>query len=315
MVRCGVVLFGLLASFLPQTGTAWDWCGTTRVTPGEVRVNYMVVNSRIRSYSLYVPHTHGPNDPLILDFHGFGSNRIVEQQSSCWKEIGDREGAVVVYPQGDGAIPAWNAGDYCCDPAAGDDAAFALQLTQCLTNLNFRQKGLFVDAKQIYAVGLSNGGAMAGRLACEYSDVFAGAAVTSQSFPFQTSRQCRALNQSGLRQRAVPIIESRGVADVIVPYAFSWGWSVPATDSLQRWGQSMGCRGEPVVEDLCDRPGSGPACRYGVSQCNTYYECDNDSVISQCALNDGHLVYGNQQDFNVCDEAWSEFERYRLRQR
>lgn len=304
----------LLVVLLPQVCFSFDWCGTSRIAPGEVRVNYMVVNSKVRTYGLYVPQNVRPNSPLILDFHGFGVNRIVEEQSSCWRDLAEREGAIVVYPQGDGAIPAWDAGDYCCDTGGGNDVDFSLQLVECLSNSNSRKKGLFVDADRVYATGLSNGGAMAGLLACEHPEVFSGAAVTSQSYPFQNTEQCRTKDWSGERKRAVPILEARGTIDVIVPYGFSWGWSVAADESLQRWGQSMGCTGEPVIEDICDRPGAGPECEYGQTQCKTYYDCEDNAVASQCTLIDGHFLYQNRHDFNVCDEAWVEFERYRLLQ-
>ena len=151
---------------------------------------------------------------------------------------------------------------------------------------------------------------MAGRLACEHSDVFAGAVVTSQSFPFATIEQCRAVDAAGKQKRAVPILEARGTVDVIVPYIFSWGWSVPARQSLNRWQSAMGCRGPAVYEDLCDRPGSGPECEYGFSWCESYHDCDGGAVVSQCTLIDGHLLYQNNQDYNVCDDGWFMLEQY-----
>jgi len=298
--------------FLPQVCFSLDWCGTSRITPGEVKTNYMIVNSRVRAYGLYVPQNLRPDSPLIIDFHGFGANRVAQEQSSCWGELAEREGAIVVYPQGGGVVPSWDAGDYCCDTGGGNDIDFSLQLVECLTNTNSRNKGLFVDQDRVYAAGLSNGGAMAGLLACEHSEVFSGAVITSQSFPLQHPEQCRSVHANGTRKPAVPIIETRGTVDVIVPYGFSWGWSVPAGESLQRWGYSMGCSGEPIVEDVCDRPGSGPDCEYGKTQCKTYYDCDGGAVASQCTLIDGHLLYKNPHDFNICEDAWVEFERHGL---
>lgn len=312
MVRCKISTLCLIAVFIPQLCLAFDWCGTSRIEPGAVRVNYMIVNGLIRSYGLYVPKNLRPQSALVLDFHGFGANRIIEEQSSCWRELAEEEGAVVVYPQSNGVLPSWSAGDYCCDLSGPNDADFSLQIVKCLTNSNSRTKGIFIDEKRVYATGLSNGGAMAGRLACDHSDVFSGALVISQSFPYQSVAQCRSVDKPQEKRPAIPIIEARGTLDIIVPYSFSWGWSVPAAESSRRWGQAMACESEPRIEDICDRPGSGADCEYGRTQCKTYYDCEGGAIASQCTLIDGHLLYGNSHDFNVCKEAWFEFERFQL---
>jgi polyhydroxybutyrate depolymerase len=292
------------------TAAAFDWCGTTRISPGSSKVNYMIVNGVIRSYGLYVPVNTKQNIPLIVDFHGFGSNRIAQEISGCWNDVAEREGAIVAYPQGLGVVPAWNGGDFCCDSNNQNDSDFALQIARCLVGERFYSRNVIIDKARIYASGLSNGGAMAGKLACEHSDVFVGAVVTSQSFPFRYAAQCRTENGAGSRKPAFSIMEARGAIDVIVPYGFSWGWSVAAEASLDRWRTAQACQGEPIVEDICDRPGSGELCVYGKAHCKTYYDCEGGSIASQCMLSDGHLLYKNPHDFNVCNEAWVEFERF-----
>ena len=304
------IMFGVL--FYSQTALAFDWCGTLFFSRGTTQSNYMVVDGTLRSYSLYVPPEPVFDSPMLIDFHGFGANSLSESQSSCWRKTAAREGAVVAYPQGKSLIPAWGAGDYCCLGGSENDTAFALMLASCLTRTSVRQWGLKIDASRIYGVGLSNGGAMAGRLACEHSDVFAGAVVTSQSFPFESSEQCRSTDVRGQQKRAVPVLEARGTVDVIVPYVYSWGWSVPATESLNRWQRAMGCQGPSFYQDICDRPGSGPDCEYGFSWCETYQGCDGGAVVSQCTLIDGHLLYKNNQDYNVCDDGWFMLEQFEL---
>ena len=301
-------LFGAL--ICSHSVMAFDWCGPLFVSPGTTQTNYMIVNGKLRSYGLYVPLKSHLDSPLLLNFHGFGANSLAESLGSCWRRTANREGMIVAYPQGMSLVPAWGAGDYCCFGGSDNDTEFALQLASCLTRPQTHKRNVYVDPERIYAVGLSNGGAMAGRLACEHSDVFAGAVVTSQSFPFATIEQCRAVDAAGKQKRAVPILEARGTVDVIVPYIFSWGWSVPARQSLNRWQSAMGCRGPAVYEDLCDRPGSGPECEYGFSWCESYHDCDGGAVVSQCTLIDGHLLYRNNQDYNVCDDGWFMLEQY-----
>ena len=295
-----------------QPGWAFDWCGTFFIYPGHVQSNFMIVNGSLRGFGLFVPVGLQDGAPLILDFHGFGSNHSVEAQNSCWKNVAKREGALVVYPQGKSLVPAWSSGDYCCPGGNAGDIKFSRMLVSCLGKALPKVLRVNMDSDQVYAVGLSNGGAMAGRLACEDSDVFSGVAVTSQSFPFRTVEQCRRVDTDGIAKPAVPVIEARGTMDVIVPYIYSWGWSLPAKESLERWRRAMDCRDQPVFEDICDRPGSGPGCVYGQTWCQSYYQCANNSVVSQCTLIDGHLVYNNDHDYSPCDDAWFEFQRYHL---
>lgn len=302
----------LCALLCAQPVLAFDWCGTLFIFPGQVQSNFMIVNGSLRSYGLYVPPDLDDNAPLILDFHGFGSNRVLEAQNSCWKSVARREGAVAVYPQGKNLVPAWSSGDYCCPGGSVGDVKFSRMLVSCLSKGLPKILGTNLDSSQVYAVGLSNGGAMAARLACEHSDVFSGVAVTSQSFPFRTVEQCRPDNGDSMAKPAIPVVEARGTMDVIVPYIYSWGWSLPAKASVERWRQAMGCEDHPVVEDICDRPGSGADCEYGRSSCQSYYQCDNHSVVSQCTLIDGHLLYNNEHDYSPCDDAWFEFQRYHL---
>lgn len=89
---------------------------------------------------------------------------------------------VVVYPEG---IPSphlkrahtWNGG-YCCGPAQTegvDDVAFVAAVIDVVTAAHP------VDPARVFAVGHSNGGIMAYRLACELSDRVAAIGVVAGS--------------------------------------------------------------------------------------------------------------------------------------
>ena len=68
----------------------------------------------------------------------------------------------------DTAFATWNAGN-CCGGARDqnvDDVGFIRQIVANLT------RQMNVDRQRIYATGMSNGGLMSYRLACEMSDVF-----------------------------------------------------------------------------------------------------------------------------------------------
>jgi len=290
---------------------AWgDSCGWIWHEQGQVRPVFMTHDHRWRSYLLYVPTSYRPGAPLIVDFHGQTSNRYSQYSLSCWKDLAEREGAVVAYPQALGLPTTWDAGDYCCYPRGQDDEGFALKLVDCLSSV--RQSGLVIDKKRIFAVGFSNGAAMAGYLACNHSEVFAGAALASQGFPYHYAESCRA--ESDRQQKPpFPVLELRGKWDYIVPFAFSLGWSPSAAQSVQRWAAANGCVGEPQRVDACEDPASGDGCVWGKGYCVRYDNCDGGVAVTQCAVNDDHFVYGNQQRYDFCSAAWDQFQSQPIR--
>lgn len=298
-------------SFSLPTAFAFDgfnnMCGWIRSAPGKARIIYMRHDGRWRTYRLYVPQTYQPNAPLVVDFHGQSSSSSAQIMTSCWKEFADREGVVVAYPQALGFPTTWDAGDFCCEPRGHDDEGFALHLVQCLTNP--KKSRLQLDPQRVYAVGLSNGGAMAGKLACGHSDVFAGVALASQSFPYSDTDSCRAQDELGWKKAAFPVVEVRGKWDFVVPYYISLGWSLTAKTSLKRWAETNQCVGEPLVSDACDQPSAGAGCVRGQGFCATYDNCEGGVAVTQCSLHDDHLVYVNPQRYNQCDAAWEQFQR------
>jgi polyhydroxybutyrate depolymerase len=85
----------------------------------------------------------------------------------------DQAGFIAVFPNGfsrlkSGKLATWNAGN-CCGSArdeGSDDVGFIRDIVK---NLSAQ---LNVDPRRIFANGMSNGGMMAYRLACEMPDVF-----------------------------------------------------------------------------------------------------------------------------------------------
>lgn len=304
-----VLLFWLSgAGRVPEVMARDLACGWIHHTPGQARMFYMWHDRRWRSYRLYVPQSYRPGAALVLDFHGQTSSSSNQAALSCWQGLADREGAVVVWPQALGFPSTWDAGDYCCSPRGQDDEGFALRLVQCLTDSSTSK--LQLDSRRVYAVGLSNGAAMAGRLACNHSDVIAGAALASQSFPYYSAESCRAEDAQGGQKAAFPVVEVRGKRDFIVPFYVSLGWSATAKTSLTRWARASRCVGDPVVSDICDQGNVGPACEYGRGVCKTYDNCEDGVAVTQCAVDDNHYLYVNPHRFDVCAAAWQQFQQF-----
>jgi polyhydroxybutyrate depolymerase len=128
-------------------------------------------DGRLRTYLLHVPGGSAPGTgfPVVLALHGGGGNASQLQESLHLDDLADDQRFMAVYPEGIGRnvlgtqLGTWNGGT-CCGEAVKkdvDDVAFIRQLLDRLA------RDHPVDGKRVYATGISNGGIMAVRLACE----------------------------------------------------------------------------------------------------------------------------------------------------
>lgn len=160
---------------------------------------------RERSYLLYRPESLLRREPvpLVLMLHGgFGSGRQAEQ-AYRWDKLADREGFVVVYPDGVGR--SWNAGGMCCGPALRegvDDTGFLAQLIEVVAEAEN------IDRRRVYMTGMSNGAAMAYRYACEAGVSVAAIGPVAGTF-----------SQACPNPRPVSVLAIHGLDDQNVPFA------------------------------------------------------------------------------------------------
>src|SRR5205823_2754413 len=130
----------------------------------------------MRVYDVQIPANYANTAavPMVFDLHGYTSNKEQQAAISGWSDLAEKEGFVVVRP--DGYQVSWNAGDFCCGQAQAmklDDIGLMRAIAAAV------QKRLCIDPKRIYFSGLSNGGAMSQRVACEAGDLFAMTAPVS----------------------------------------------------------------------------------------------------------------------------------------
>ncbi|MEX2595678.1 MAG: PHB depolymerase family esterase [Salibacteraceae bacterium] len=136
-----------------------------------------------RTYLLHVPDDYSSDErvSLIFALHGgTGSARNIESQSGL-VQLSESEGFVLCSPNG--LKRTWNAGD-CCGKASEnnvDDVGFISALIDKLID------EYSIDPKRVYITGMSNGGFMCYRLACELSDKIAAIAPVAGTM---TSLDC-----------------------------------------------------------------------------------------------------------------------------
>lgn len=174
LVICIICLTGLAGckSYLPKTELAAPGAFNGRLT----------VDGDKRTYRLKIPegYTNEKPLPLVLALHGaFSSGRKMERFSG-FSALADKEGFIVVYPDGIGLfglLRHWNAG-FCCGRAMTanwNDTAFLVGLIDVLS------EQLAVDTKRIYLVGISNGGMLAHRFAAENPQRIAAVALVASA--------------------------------------------------------------------------------------------------------------------------------------
>jgi len=163
--------------------------------------------------------------------------------------LGASSGLVYCYPDGiTNPIGRrfWNATDACCDffGAGVDDAGYLRGLIEEIGST------LAIDRKRVYLFGSSNGGFMAYRMACEFSDVIAGIASRAGTTTLGETN-CRP-------SQPVNVLHIHGTADDVVPYAGGRLRDVPgvtintppatgALQVLQLWASFNGCN-DPVTD-------------------------------------------------------------------
>lgn len=139
--------------------------------PGE----YEYRIGRDRKYLLYIPLSYDASrsTPLLLFFHGGGGHMEQAAKDYGWREKSEKEGFILAFPNGSsrfrrGRFATWNAGE-CCGYARDskiDDVGFVKRVISDIA------RKANVDNGKIFAVGMSNGGMLAHRLACEMADTF-----------------------------------------------------------------------------------------------------------------------------------------------
>jgi polyhydroxybutyrate depolymerase len=205
-----------------------------------------------RSYILYVPASVNWSQPipLVFVFHGGTGNAESAIRMSGFNQVADQNGFLVAYPNGTGRLSddkllTWNGGT-CCGFAQQkniDDVGFVRALVTDLQSL------ANIDPKRIYASGMSNGGILSQRLACETADIFAAVAPVAGTLNFSPCAP----------SQPISVIEFHGTGDQHIPYDGGFGPEslvdvdfASVQDSIGFWTSFNGCASQPQTDSFDD---------------------------------------------------------------
>jgi polyhydroxybutyrate depolymerase len=207
---------------------------TALASPSPTQIGHLTFAGQQRSYVVYRPLSLAPKQtvPLVIALHGYMVDSTWMETATHYDDLAKTVGLVVVYPQGNSN--SWNAGT-CCAQNHDDDVGFMRAVIDRLMSTGG------IDHSRVFVTGMSNGGAMAQRLACELSDRITAVASVSGSL----------LIDSCNPSRAISVMEMHGTLDSLVPFeggsTRGLGSFPPTMSIMKRWAAADGCAVAPTV--------------------------------------------------------------------
>jgi len=266
-----------------------------------------------RCYLLHIPPEYEREQslPLIISLPGFTSNPTGQEYLTRWNEVADEEGVLVVYPQGTSFPLRWNSSTTFTDSEV-DDVQFIADLIDEVSNI------VTVDPLRIYVDGMSNGGSMANRIACELAGTVAAVGVVTGP-PVEPPGGCNP-------ERPISLIAFYGTDDPLVAYEggivsdsfisrlidrSSHPVSFPSVKSyIEAWAERDGCT---LVPELIPAQGDASGVRYT--------GCKNASeIVFYTIEGGGHTWPGGRptyvgktsRDINASQVMWEFFKAHPL---
>lgn len=225
--------------------------------PSENQQATLTIAGQARTYIVFRPSSIDPGKrvPVVIALHGYTQDSLGLEALTKFDDQARKAGFEVVYPQG--VDDSWSAGS-CCGTAQSqkvDDVAFIRELIDGLV------KGGRIDPKKVFVAGLSNGAAMAHRLACALSDRIDAIASVSGALIVSTCRPVRPIS----------VLEMHGTGDVIVPFGggttAGLGYFPPTMTSMKRWASLDHCAATPTVSQV------------KITKTSTWTGCRGGSVV------------------------------------
>jgi polyhydroxybutyrate depolymerase len=282
-------------------------------TYAQDRTEIVKVNGFPRTYEIHLPagYDRKKSYPIVLALHGAGGDASAMAHLTHLDDTADKYGFIVVYPnardgrwtvpQNENVRPLGGIGPrsrgtgFPSDPenprgmkvggAPVHDMYFFNELLDQL------ESNYSVDSSQIYATGLSDGGFMGFRLACEMAGRIAAIATVAATMPQSMSEGC-----SDWSFRPVPVLMINGTSDPIVSYngrlGFGTGYFLfSAKETLKTWARINECQGKPSRTTL---PATSPG---GLeTHVDSYGECkENSEAILYSVEKGGHAWPGGEQ--------------------
>lgn len=237
-VAPAVVLGGVLAGCAssssdapaPDPGSAVATTMNEPASEPSIIEDTLEVDGRPRSYRLVVPSSANAADatPLVIILHGNGTDAASIAEKTGFDAVAQGQRFLAVYPEVDEDAGVWNGG-FSSRADDVDDVAF---LKELVVRIGDRYA---VDPDRVFATGMSSGGMMAYRLACEAPELVAAIAPVAATMVVDCDPAV-----------AVSVLHLHGIEDRSIPVEGREGRGFPPVrDVLDTWAVADGCGLDP----------------------------------------------------------------------
>ena len=246
-----------------------------------------------RSFIVHVPPNFDfetQSLPLVFVLHGYTGQAPIIRQYSGFDQISDQESFIVVYVQGTTDAfgnTGWNVNVVPTFNLVDDVGLFKALIKYFKANYN-------IDSSKIFSTGMSLGGFMSYRLACELNEINSIGSVTGSMAGYY---DCNPPKKTGT-------IHFHGTSDGTVPYD-GVEWSLSARDAHDFWKVHNSCNSQTEI-NLPDFNGDGRITKRLIS-----YNCDENKAVELYSLEgEGHIWWNRAwgHDINTSELIWQFFK-------
>lgn len=257
-----------------------------------------------RDFIVYLPngYAQGAHLPVVFNLHGYTSNASQQIFYSKMYLTADSNNFIMVAPNG--LNNSWNAGFAPPYNSFPDDVGFISKIIDTLYQL------YTIDLTRVYACGMSNGGFLSYRLACDLENRIAAVASVTGSISTLTATNC-------MLARKVPVLQIHGTADPLVDYHGATGY-YGIEQLIDFWRAKNQCtqtNDTVFVADINTTDSS-------TVQQIRYRSCDNGTEVwLYKVIGGGHswpqapieYIYGpTNKDMDASQEIWDFFKKFTL---
>ncbi len=286
------------------------------IPPGPQEV-FITHDHQSRRTIFYIPkRLKKKRRSLVICLHGGGGTpeQFIRHTRRSFNKLADRNNFIVTYPEALNKF--WND---------GREDSVSLSHYDKVDDIGFLSKvmdyaidSFRVDPDRIFVTGMSNGGLMSFRLACELSTKVKAIAPVAASMALDQLVQCSA-------DTAVSVMMINGTRDPVVPYEGGQitvfgqerGSVLPVEEAIDFWIRENGCKGKMSKRDIhnVDMLDETRSEKFIYTNCR-----NNAKVVLIKIYNGGHTWPGARQslpqkivgktakDFNASNEIWKFFK-------
>lgn len=206
--------------------------------PGpRIPMESLQVAGGVRHFRLHRPARPARPQPLVVMLHGRGGSALEIETTTRWKDVADREGFTVAYPQGVGDPRTFDSG--WGEERDNPDVRFLRALVR---ELPHRWP---IDRARIYVCGHSSGGMMAARMAAAIPEELAAVGLVAGTVGIRRDGGVATVPRPA---HPVPVVVLHGMLDDTVPYG-GGGWRdfLSVEDTLTFFRDANSARRGPSI--------------------------------------------------------------------